>query len=226
MGHLLPVQCRYCNTTNCIKKGFYKGIQKYHCKACHKYQRAKYSYSIATKEKDKHIVLLNNEGMGISSISRYLHIPKTTVRRRILLISHTLQPSLIKESNQVYEVDEMQTFIKENKPSNYVYITYAINRATKQVIHFVTGSRTKEMLEQVINKLLQLNPKRIYTDGLNSYPSLIPKPIHRVFRYHTNSIERNNLTLRTHIKRLSRKTVCFSKSIAMLSACLKLYLYN
>ena len=164
--------------------------------------------------------------MGISSIGRYLQIAKTTVRRRILIISNKLTAPLFYETNQVYEVDEMQAFISKNHPSCYVYITYAINRCTKKVIDFVVGKRTKENIGKVITTVLLLNPGKIYTDRLNIYPSLIPAPIHNVFRYHTNTIERNNLTLRTHIRRLSRKTLCFSKSIAMLSACLKLYLWN
>jgi insertion element IS1 protein InsB len=211
-------------------------VQKYYCRCCNKYQRSCYQYKLATSAADNNITLLNNEGMGISSppslhygragTSRYLHIPKTTVRRRILSISNKLLPPIISETNMVYEVDEMQTFIGKNHPSNYAYINYAINRATKQVIHFVVGSRSKEMIGKVIAKLLSLSPRRIYTDGLNIYPSLIPAAIHKVFRFHTNTIERNNLTLRTHIKRLCRKTICFSKNIVMLIASLKLYLWN
>ncbi|HWR32010.1 MAG TPA: IS1 family transposase [Chitinophagaceae bacterium] len=227
MGHSLPHKCIYC-TANCAKKGLYKSVQKYYYRSCNKYQRHKYQYRITTGKDDDNIVQLNKEGMGISSISRYLCIAKTTVRRRILLISVKLQspePEL-SEINQVYEVDEMQTFIKRNHPSCYTYITYAINRVTKKVIDFVVGSRSKEVIGQIICKLLSLSPRRIYTDGLNIYPSLIPSSVHRVFRYHTNTIERNNLTLRTHIKRLNRKTICFSKSVAMLLACLKLYFWN
>lgn len=164
--------------------------------------------------------------MGISSMGRYLQIAKTTVRRRIWLISQKLAAPVFSETNQVYEVDEMQTFIVRNHPSCYANITYAINRATKRVISFVAGSRSKEMIGKVIRQLLALSPLRIYTDGLNIYPSLIPKTIHRVFRFHTNTIERNNLTIRTHIKLLSRRTLCHSKSIVMLIACLQLYLWR
>ena len=142
------------------------------------------------------------------------------------MISKRLTTPDISEINQVYEVDEMQTFIGRNHPSCYVYITYAINRATRKVIDFVVGQRSKIVIGQVINKLLSFSPRRIYTDGLNIYPSLIPPAIHKVFRYHTNTIERNNLTLRTHLKRLGRKTICFSKSIIMLYACLKIYLWS
>jgi insertion element IS1 protein InsB len=217
--------CHYCNQ-NCIKKGLYKAVQKYYCKTCSKFQREQYRYKLATAKDDNNIVLLNNEGMGISSIGRYLHIAKTTVRRRILIISKKITVPPLYEINQVYEVDEMQAFIGRNNPSCYVYITYAINRFTKTVVDFVVGKRTKENIGKVIAKLLLLNPRKIYTDGLNIYPSLIPATIHTIFRYHTNTIERNNLTLRTHLKRLCRKTICFSKSIAMLAACLKIYFGN
>jgi len=113
VSQLLPATCRYCSAT-CIKKGFYKGVQKYFCSTCNKYQRSKYQYRITSAQDDKNITLLNNEGMGISSIGRYLQIAKTTVRRRILLISQKLAAPVFSETNQVYEVDEMQTFIGRN----------------------------------------------------------------------------------------------------------------
>jgi IS1 family transposase len=38
---------------------------------------------------------------------------------------------------------------------------------------------------------------------------------HTVGKRHTQTIERKHLTLRTRIKRLARRTICFSKSILM-----------
>jgi insertion element IS1 protein InsB len=38
---------------------------------------------------------------------------------------------------------------------------------------------------------------------------------HQPGKRHTQKIERKHLTLRTRIKRLTRKTICFSKSIQM-----------
>lgn len=141
-------------------------MQKYYCKNCNKYQRENYCYRLTAPADDLNIKKLNNEGMGISSMSRYLKIAKTTVRRRILIISNKLKQKEILEMNQVYEVDEMQTFIGRNHPSCYAYITYAINRAIGKVIDFIVGRRSKEMIGKVIQKLLSLSPKRIYTDGL------------------------------------------------------------
>jgi IS1 family transposase len=185
-----------------------------------------YTYRFTTAADDKNIVLLNNEGMSISSISRYLHIAKTTLRRRLLLISKTIAAPCLSEANQVYEVDEIQTYVGRNHPSCYKYITYALNRSTKSVIDFIVGARTKECIRKVIDKVLALNPRKIYTDGLNIYPSLIPAAIHHNFQFRTNTIERNNLTIRNSLKRLSRKTICFSKSIIMLEACIRILLWG
>ncbi len=68
-----------------------------------------------------------------------------------------------------------------------------------------------------------LNPQQIYTDRLNIYRSLVPKPLHKIVRYGTNRIERKNLTLRTHIKHLSIRTLCYSRSNVYLEAHLNLY---
>ena len=38
---------------------------------------------------------------------------------------------------------------------------------------------------------------------------------HEVGKRHTQQLERKQLTLRTRLKRLVRKTICFSKSVRM-----------
>jgi insertion element IS1 protein InsB len=170
------------------------------------------------------IAKLNNEGVGISSIARIIAISKSNVINKIKSICLKMEMPTIKEEQQEYEVDEMYSFIKnKNTPC---YIIYAINKNTKQVIDFAVGSRTKENINKVIKTLMLLNPKKIFTDKLNVYPGLILKPIHSTIQHKTNHIERFNLTLRTHLKRLNRKTICFSKSIEMLESCLRLYFRN
>ncbi|OZI15267.1 hypothetical protein CE195_02725 [Sodalis-like symbiont of Philaenus spumarius] len=41
----------------------------------------------------------------------------------------------------------------------------------------------------------------------------VPKQKHLTGKIFTQRIERNNLTLRTRIKRLARHTICFSRSV-------------
>lgn len=217
------MNCKNCKG-ECIKKGFYKNAQKYQCKACGLHQRQAYRNRKYTEQTDAEITLLNGEGVGISSISRILSIPKTYVQRRIEQMKKEKLKPVFVERGQVYEVDELYTYI--GRKANPCYIMYAINRKTKQVIDFVSGSRSRENISKLINALLGLSPKRIYTDKLNVFGSVIPNFLHRTFQYRPNHIERKNLTLRTHLKRLSRKTICYSKSQAMLEACFRLYVWG
>lgn len=215
------MNCKCCNEL-CIKKGFQKNLkQKWYCNTCKLYQQSVYIYKMCSIDDEKMIIILNNNGVGIRGIARITGIsPGNVINKIKQLAEKCFKPEIIEE-NQEYEVDEMQTYIQNKKKR--CYITYAINKKTRQMINMVIGPRTKEMLGKVINSLVKLNPKKIFTDGLNLYPTLIKKEIHFVNPYRINHIERLNLSLRTHIKRLSRRTICFSKSICMLENCLRIY---
>lgn len=174
------MECNYCKGI-CIKKGYYKGVQKYKCKGCFKVQQEAYKNRKYTSLVDDQITLLNNEGIGISSISRILSIPKASVQRRIERMQKDKPKPVFTEKGQAYEVDELYTYIgSKDKPC---YMMYAINRKTKEVIDFICGARTKENINKIIQRLLNLAPKRIYTDGLKIYGSLTPSNIHRTFQY-------------------------------------------
>lgn len=142
----------------------------------------------------------------------------------MLTISKQIKPPYFNMIECKFEVDELWSFI--GNKTNVTWITYTIERETKSVIDFFVGSKSKENIKPLIDKILLLNPKRIYTDRLNIYPGLIPKEVHKRFQYCTNKIERMNLTLRTHIKRLSRKTICFSRNKIYLEAHLRIYFWG
>jgi IS1 family transposase/transposase-like protein len=214
------MECIYCKG-QCIKSGKYKTTQRYQCKDCKRYQQDLYTKYRIPQEKYERVKDLSNEGNGISSISRLEHISKSSVLRIIIRISSKIKETICQETNQTYEIDELRTFCGDK--ANECWVIYAINKTTGKVVDFVVGRRTKTNIKQVIDSILALNPKSIYTDRLNIYPSLIPKSIHKVFQYCTNKIERHNLTLRTHVKRLNRKSICFTKSTGILYATLNLY---
>ena len=54
-----------------------------------------------------------------------------------------------------------------------------------------------------------------YTDDWGTYQRNLHPQQHTIGKENTQKIERKHLTLRTRIKRLTRKTICFSKSIRM-----------
>jgi insertion element IS1 protein InsB len=216
------MKCNYCNEV-CRKKGFYKTTQRHQCISCKRYQQDCYVRLRISECQKQQIIKLNNEGVSISGIGRLTGMAKSSVMRKIKQIALKITRPAIKETGQEYEIDEMQTYA--GSKNHIVYIIYAMNKNTRQIVHCITGRRTKENLDKVVQAVKSLSPKKIYTDGLNIYTALIAKDIHFNKQHKINHIERHNLTLRTHLKRLNRKTICYSKSMDMLTYCVQLYLF-
>lgn len=218
------MKCTKCNAFDAIKKGFRNEKQRFYCKDCHRCFQTSYNYQAYTSDIDKFIIRLLKEGCSVRGISRVLKISKDTVLSRMLKISKQIKTPYFNTLGCKFEIDEMWCFIGNKK--NVIWNNYGLERETKNNIDFYVGRKTIETIRPLINKVLLLNPTRIYTDRLNIYPSLIPKEIHKRFQYCTNKIERMNLNLRTHIKRLSRKTICFSRNKIYLEAHLKIYFWG
>ena len=215
--------CRFCGH-ECKKDGHQaNGVQRYECKHCHKKQQAEYAYNAYAVDLNENIIRYTKEGLGIRSISRVLHISVSTLLKRILLIAKRIARPTI-PLGHIYEVDEIQSFVRQKK--NPIWIAYALDRESKQVVSYNIGPRTNTTLSVVTDTLRYSQAKYIYTDRLRNYRSLIDKYVHRTTYYGTNHIERHNLTVRTHLKRLSWKTICFSRSVTMLSAILKIYFWG
>ncbi len=218
---------------SCIKSGDNKSIvrngkttdgrQRYKCKLCSKRFLKNYSYKAYSFSINSELVNLLKEGVGIRSMSRLLNISPTTVLSRILKLSKKVKKPMIPKG-KIYEMDELCTYIRHK--GNRIWIAYIIRKDTREVIDFKVGKRTNKTLRHVVNTLLLSDAKRIYTDKLKQYKSLIPSKIHKTTQYGTNHKERMNVNLRTHLKRLSRKTICYSKSLVMLNACLILYFWG
>lgn len=216
------MHCHFCNNL-CSKKGKSKNTQKYRCKTCFKYQRDQYVYQ-SCLIKDEQIIQLTKEGCGIRSIGRILKISPTTAINRILKIASTLKRSAPVSFGQIYQVDELFTYI--GNKNNRVCIVYSLNPKTREIIDLIVGRRNKTNLKRIISTLLLSDTKQITTDKLNIYKELIPIQIHSTKNRGINHIERQNLNLRTHIKRLNRRTICYSKSAAMLLAVVKIYFWS
>lgn len=215
--------CVYCKKP-AVKSGFtaYRK-QRYFCKSCKKSFLLSYINAGYGTHVSKTIVCLLKEGCGIRSLSRLTGVCINTIVTRIKRIASTIRkPSIF--FGQSYEMDELKTFIqRKDKP---VWIAYAIRRETGEVVDFRVGNRSNKTLGSVIDTLLLSQPKIIHTDKLMNYRQLIPVFLHRTKAYGINHIERHNLSMRTHLKRLSRRRKCFSKSQSMLEACLKIHFWG
>ena len=101
------------------------------------------------------------------------------------------------------------------KKTNPRWLWHAIDRKTGQVVAYVFGRRKDEVFLQLKTLLEPFGIKRYCTDGWGAYERHLPVELHQVGKQNTQRIERKHLSLRTRIKRLVRKTICFSKTELM-----------
>ena len=111
------------------------------------------------------------------------------------------------------EVDEMWSFVESKDHQRWLW--HAIDHQTGQVLAYVCGARQDEVFLELKALLKPFGITRFYTDGWGAYRRHLDPAKHTVGKQHTQKIERKHTTLRARIKRLVRKTICYSKSIQM-----------
>ena len=98
---------------------------------------------------------------------------------------------------------------------NQRWLWHALDRRSGKVLAYVFGRRKDEVFLELKRLLEPFGIPKYCTDEWGAYERHIPPEQHEVGKRKTQRIERKHLTLRTRIKRLARKTICFSRSEEM-----------
>ena len=106
-------------------------------------------------------------------------------------------------------MDEQWSYV--GNKSNQRWLWYAVDHATNTVLAYVFGKRKDVVFKKLKALLEPLGISRYYTDDWGAYERHLETGKHAVGKRNTQKIERKNLNFRTWIKRLTRKTICFSK---------------
>ena len=114
---------------------------------------------------------------------------------------------------QEAEMDEMWSFVQSKKQQRWLW--HAIDHASGKILAYVLAPHEDSAFVQLKALLQPFGITRFFTDGWGSYQRYLDQQVHTIGKSNTQKIERKHLTLRTRIKRLARKTICFSKSIEM-----------
>ncbi|MBM0742142.1 IS1 family transposase [Phormidium sp. CLA17] len=120
------------------------------------------------------------------------------------------------------EADEMWSFVESKAQQRWLW--HAIDHASGTVLAYVLASHQDEAFIQLKILLEPFGIMQFYTDGWGAYERHLDPTLHTVGKRNTQKIERKHLTLRTRIKRLTRKTICFSKSVVMHDIVIGLFL--
>lgn len=109
------------------------------------------------------------------------------------------------------EWDEFWSYVGSKDNPRWTW--YLIERHSGVIIGWENGRRVDEVLKRLLGNVAHIPISTCCTDGLGAYQRQFPEGYtHLIGKGDTWMIERKNLNFRTHIKRLNRKTICFSKN--------------
>ena len=111
------------------------------------------------------------------------------------------------------ELDEMWSYVQSKAHPRWLW--HAIDHHTGKVLAYVFGRRQDDVFVQLQALLEPFGITRYFTDGWGAYERHLDAAQHTVGKAHTQKIESKHINLRTRIKRLVRRTICFSKTERM-----------
>ena len=111
------------------------------------------------------------------------------------------------------ELDELWSFVA--RKMNPRWLWHAIDHHTGKVLAYVFGRRKDTVFVKLKALLEPFGITHYYTDGWGTYDRHVEAEKHTVGKENTQKIESKHINLRTRIKRLVRRTICFSKTERM-----------
>ena len=228
---LVKVSCPHCQSDEVVRCGkTATNKQRFSCKnvLCHvKTFIVDYSYKGRQVSTQKAIIEMSLNSSGIRDISRVLGVSTATVikilkkkegelesiNRKLLEALDPREVTVEIVKVEEVELDEMWSFV--GNKNNQRWLWHAIDHQTGKVLAYVLGRRKDEVFLKLKQLLEPFGIQTFYTDDWGAYDRHLEPENHKVGKRNTQKIERKHLTLRTRIKRLARKTICFSKSIQM-----------
>ena len=120
------------------------------------------------------------------------------------------------------ELDEMWSYVGKKAEPRWLW--HAIDHHSGTVLAYVFGRRKDAVFLQLKELLAPFSITRFYTDGWGAYERHLDPAQHTIGKAHTQKIESKHINLRTRIKRLVRRTICFSKTTTMHDLVLGLFI--
>jgi IS1 family transposase/transposase-like protein len=221
----IEINCWHCQSLNLVKNGKTANKkQKYRCKDCGKQFIFDYTYQGCRTEVRRLILKMTLNSSGIRDISRVLSVSTNTVLSQIRRRAASIPEPRVPTHAARVELDEFWSFVGKKKNQRWTWL--AITSSTRRIGAFVNGRRTDDNCRQLMQKYERSRVVQFSSDDWLSYQKFVPAEKHYIGKDQTQRIERVNLNFRTHLKRLHRRGIGFSKSEEMHDAVIKLYVYH
>src|SRR5262249_42555571 len=111
------------------------------------------------------------------------------------------------------ERDEMWSYVAKTSQPRWLW--HALDHHTGKVLAYGCGRRQDDVFLNPQQLLALFGITKFYPDGWGAYERHLDPEQHQVGKEHTQKIESKHINLRTRIKRLMRRTLCFSKTERM-----------
>jgi IS1 family transposase len=221
----IKVSCPHCDSSKVKKNGVKKtGKQNFYCRNCKKQFQCEYVNKGADPNIQKMVTSMTLNSSGIRDICRVLGLSIVCVLAILRRWFTPIAEPVVSGHYKTVQIDEMWTFVKHRKDGKR-WLWYAFCPDTHEILAFQIGKRNDASCKSLMKKLEHLEVDTFCTDDWKSYKKHIPAEKHVISKAKTTHIERRNRDFRTHIKRLCRETVCFSKQDDMHFGIIKAYIY-
>ncbi|MEL6402546.1 MAG: IS1 family transposase [Cyanobacteria bacterium J06626_4] len=219
------MECPDCQSQHIRKNGQRRGKQNHRCVDCGRQFVANPQTHRGDDDATRRLCLkLSVNGLGFRAIERVTGVHHTTVITWVkqigTLLSDAYDPEVIPA---VGELDELQTFV--GAPKHKVWIWTAVNHFRPGILAWAMGDRSAKTFERGWRIVGAWQGYFYVTDGWKVYPQFIPAGEQMVSKTDMTRVERENTRLRHYLARLHRKTLCYSKSLAMLQHSLRLLIH-
>ena len=223
--HTQEITCPRCGSPHLKKNGTTANQkQRYRCKACARQFITRYTYRAYLPLVQELIVPMTLNGSGIRDTARVLRISPNTVLNTLRAAANAVPEPRVPKRLQDLEMDEQWSFVR--RKDHPCWLWHGLDRATREIVAFVLGRRTDASCRALWRQLKPCHIAHFYSDDWASYAKCLPAARHHMGKAGTQNIERHNLNFRTHLKRLHRRTICFSKSWEMHAVVIKLYVHH
>ncbi|WP_113706476.1 IS1 family transposase [Escherichia coli] len=209
------IHCPRCQSAQVYRHGQNpKGRDRFRYRDCHRVFQLTYTYQARKPGMKELITEMAFNGAGVRDTARTLKIGSNTVIRTFKKLAPkriTSSPVTHADVAFICELDEQWSYVGSKARQHWIW--YAYNTKTGGVLAYTFGPRTDQTCRELLALLTPFNIGMLTSDDWGSYGREVPKNKHLTGKIFTQCIERNNLTLRTRIKRLGCKTICFSRSV-------------
>ena len=217
--------CPHCRGTKVVRNGWKRnGRQNFLCKACGKQFQAQYVYKGCVVENRELVLKMLCRGSGIRDCEAVTGVSHSTVLSLIKAAAGAITLKPEKHHYRRVQIDEQWSYVGHKEKKVWMLYAYAVDE--DEIIAFTMGKRSAAAVRNLFVKLKALTVELFLTDDWEAFQSVLPKQRHLIGKQHTKAIEGVNTFFRTRVRRLARRTVCFSKKLIYHYSMIKIIIYH